>query len=134
MSEDHTILKQSVETFERLILIRSGKATQAASTIPGLLRLQFDDDQGKDIYEFQWISSVMYCDELLCTAKNFPYFSAAGGKHGLYECVGSSYLDRIRKDKFSSGQTFASHRHFVFWDANFNWNITSESVSKSSEP
>lgn len=131
MSINHSVIKQSVETFERLTPIRLGKATQGASAIPGLISLQFDDDQGQDAYEFEWISSVLYCDELLSTTKNFPYFSSVGGAHGLYECIGSSYLNRIRNDDFSSGRTFAKHRHFVFWDSNFNWNITSECVLKN---
>jgi hypothetical protein len=127
----HSIIRQDVEQFDSLVPVRLGNASQGATQIAGVVNFVFEDSFGHDSFVFEWISSVMYCDELLSTKSNFPYFRAAEGAPGLYECLGSSYLKRIANDNFSSGQTFFSHRHFVYWDATFNWNITCGGLLKN---
>jgi hypothetical protein len=128
---EHSILRQDVESFDSLVLVRLGKATQGASHFAGGINFIFEDSLGRDDFVFDWISSVMYYDELLSTKMNFPYCSAANWASGLYECLGSSYLKRIASDDFSSGQTFSGHRHFIYWDSDFNWNITCGGLLKN---
>lgn len=122
------------EKVEKIRPIRIGKASQESSKVPGLLKFVFDDEAGRDTIEFVWISSVIYCDELFCDSDNYPYPSLADMGPGIYECSGSSYLNRIVRDEMTTGLMFKGHRHFVFWDSSFNWNITCETLLRNGKP
>jgi hypothetical protein len=129
MLTDSTVIMQSSESYEEMRLVRIGAASLAASRPPGLQKFIFDDAQGRDEVTFEWISSVLYCDELLSNRRNFPYYHAQNGLGGLYECIGSTYLERLHADLNVSAGSFKKHRHFVYWDEGFNWHITCESYS-----
>jgi hypothetical protein len=126
---NHSVIRQDEEFFLDLVSIRIGAASLMASKPPGSLCFVFDDEKGKDRIELNWISSVVYLDEILCSQKNYPYFKFARGLGGLYECLGSSYVQRLQDETYLSGQTFSKHRHFVYWDSSFNWNITASSFT-----
>jgi len=91
MTSKSSVIRQDTESFGSMLAIRIGVATLAASKPPGLLRFTFEDDLGSDTVEFLWISSVLYCDELLWNSDNYPYFSHVRGLGGVYECLDSPY-------------------------------------------
>lgn len=126
---ENTVIKQDAETFESLELVKAGSAVQLASDPPGLLKFAFKEGQSKSVCSFDWVSSVLYVDELLCNKFSFPYAFTGREIAGLYEVLGSSYLDRIRNDLLVSGGTFKSHRHFIYWDVEFSWHITCKDLS-----
>lgn len=131
MNDTSSVIRQASETFSSLRSIQSGVPKQLLSQPPGLLVFEYECELKKKTYTFDWVSSVMYFDELLGNKFNFPY--AYTGEHpaGLYECIGSSYLTRIQTDLNVSGGTFRKHRHFVYWDEEFSWHITAEGLSIS---
>lgn len=118
------------ESVEELRLIVSGQATEANRGPVGLSRFFFGNNSPKLVATFDWISSASYFDELFTTRKNYPYQFMVYEEFGLFECIGSSYLNRIRED-LPSGGTFAGHRHFVYFDNEFCWHITAKSVTVS---
>lgn len=125
----NTVIKQDAETFDSLKLVRAGSAVQLASDPPGLLKFAFKEGHSKSICSFNWVSSVLYVDELLCNRFSFPYAFTRKEVAGLYEVIGSSYIERIRKDLAVSGGTFSNHRHYIYWDVEFSWHITCKDVS-----
>ena len=129
MTSSHSIIRQDIETFLDLVSIRIGAASLVASKPPGSLSFLFEDEKGLDRIQFNWISSVLYMDEMLCSDQNFPYFKFVRGLGGLYECIDSSYAKRLQNEIYLTGGTFEKHRHFVYWDTNFNWCVTAGSIS-----
>jgi hypothetical protein len=123
-----SVIRQDVESFEALISICSGAAKSQVQSYPGGLVIKFEGEDGQVIATFVGISSVCYFHELLCDKDNYPYPKASNFVGGLYECLGSSYLERLHQDMFVSGQTFKDDRHFVYWDDHFCWQITCRSV------
>ena len=129
MSDIATVVQQATECFDTLLCIEVGTARQLSSFPPGMLNFEFDCDGGFNRYTFDWISSVLYVDELLCDQLNFPYAYTGEHRPGLYECIGSSYLKRIQNDRVVSGRTFSDHHHFIYWDEEFSWHITCKGIT-----
>ncbi|MFZ5965468.1 hypothetical protein ACOXXX_21220 [Thalassococcus sp. BH17M4-6] len=127
MTSVHSILRQDEERAERLVLIAEGEATPLLPRFPGDLRWSFDALDPSLEVQFDNVSSVMFFDEMFTTSENFPYLKACDHKIGLFECIGSTYLDRLR-DNPMTGRTFRNHRHFLYWDKHFDWHITCEEI------
>jgi hypothetical protein len=128
MTTAHSVIRQDEETFETLTPICLGYARFQRSTSPGGLIFEFAEERNLFVATFVEISSVTYFHELLCDSVNYPYAKNVGFVSGLYECHGSSYLRRLQQDMYVSGQTFERHKHFVYWDDAFCWQITCGSV------
>lgn len=128
MKTAHSVIRQDEETFEALIPVCLGYARFQRSTSPGDLIFEFSEESKAIVATFVEISSVAYFHELLCDNVNYPYPKSVGFVSGLYECRGSSYLRRLQQDMYVSGQTFERHKHFVYWDDAFCWQITCGSV------
>lgn len=120
---DVSLVKQDFETYSSLKLLYKGVAKQLLPEFVGDIRLSFPED-GNVAIIFDWVSSVMYCDELLWSPESYPYFKDANRTSGLYLVEGSSYLNRIEP-------YFPNHSHFVYFDREFNWHITARGVEKT---
>ncbi len=117
------LVGQGSETFSFLKLLYSGVAKQLEPEFVGDLRFLFNGSEGaSDVrLRFNWVSSVLYCDEMLWSVETYPYFKDVGGTSGLFEVEGSSYLKRIEP-------FFPDHRHFIYFDMDFNWHITASNI------
>lgn len=116
------------ETYDRLELVEKGQATTEGGLPAGLLVFRFNAGNSVRRVVFVHVSSVMYFDDIYSSESVYPYAYVRGIEDGLYECFGSSYVSRIRKDSHFTGEVFLRHRHFVYFDSYFYWNIVAESI------
>lgn len=121
--ENGSIVRQGNETYKGLTLLYAGVATQIAPEFVGDIKFRFPKSQAskRRIMRFDWVSSVLYCDELLWSKDSYPYFSDVNQTNGVYRVEGSSYLKRIEN-------YFPDHLHYIYFDADFNWHITARGV------
>ncbi len=63
-SLDFSLVKQNIESYTSLTLLFKGVATQLPAQFVGDIRLAFPEE-GDAAIVFDWVSSVLYCDELL---------------------------------------------------------------------
>lgn len=117
---DVSHVKQNFESYTSLTLLFKGVAKQLPPQFVGDVRLAFPEE-GDAAIVFDWVSSVLYCDELLWSKESYPYFKDVLGKSGLYLVNGSSYLKRIEP-------FFPNHSHFIYFDREFNWHITARGI------
>jgi hypothetical protein len=117
-------VRQDLETYHSIVPIFIGEATQLTPRFPGEILFQFKKGDKDKIVRFDWVSSVMYCDELLWTRDNYPYVFALKGEPGLYEIKGSSYLLRVQGLGQNEPMFYEDHRHYIYLDPEFNWHIT----------
>ncbi|MDO5658201.1 MAG: hypothetical protein Q4G36_07765 [Paracoccus sp. (in: a-proteobacteria)] len=124
---DVSIVKQDFESYSSLKLLFKGVARQLPPQFVGDLRLLFPEDDNAAIV-FDWVSSVMYCDEMLWSQESYPYFKDVAGTNGLFRVEGSSYLKRI--------ELFLSepHHHYIYFDREFNWHITARGIEMINGP
>jgi hypothetical protein len=108
------------ETFEALKLIQEGEAVQGLPRFPGDICLQSPEKS----FRFADVSSVFFFDEVFMHKSCYPYMYSVYEEDGLFECIGSSYLERLQEDMVFSGKAFTAHRHFVYFDRHFLWHIT----------
>lgn len=123
---DVSLVKQDFESYSSLRLLFRGVAKQLLPEFVGDLRFLFPEDENVAI-AFDWVSSVMYCDELLWSPESYPYFKDVDRTNGLYIVEGSSYLTRIE-------QFFPNHNHYIYFDREFNWHITARGFEKIATP
>lgn len=116
------------ESVERMTLIAEGNATEGNTGQVGLLHFVFPREDGDIHVKFVYVSSVLYFDELFADKSSYPYEFHTYEKNGLYECIGSSYLDRITTDLHITGGMFQKNRHFVYFNDDFYWHITAEGI------
>ena len=121
-----SFVKQDFESYSSLRLLFKGVAKQLPPNFVGDLRLSFPEDRNASI-AFDWVSSVMYCDELLWSQESYPYFKDVERTNGLYMVEGSSYLTRIEP-------FFPNHNHYIYFDREFNWHITARGIEKITAP
>lgn len=120
---EHFLVGQGRESFSGVKLLYKGIAKQLEPEFVGDIRFLFSGADGEKDFgiRFNWVSSVLYCDEMLWSAASYPYFKETGGTSGLFEVEGSSYLRRIT-------DFFPNHRHYIYFDMNFNWHITALNI------
>ena len=113
------------ETVERMELLVEGVTKQGVLVSAGLATLQIENNLNKFLVEFDWVSTALYFDELFESNATYPGFvRRREDVFGIYECFGSSYLERVQKDQYFSGETFRKHRHFFYYNRQFCWHIT----------
>lgn len=120
---DVFLIGQGRESFSSVKLLYKGLAKQLKPEFVGDVRFMFNSsDDNKNVrIRFNWVSSVLYCDEILWSPSSYPYFHAVGGTSGLFKVEGSSYLQRIEA-------YFPDHKHYIYFDKDFNWHITASSI------
>jgi len=77
--------------------------------------------------EFKNLSSFNLAEERLVRPREFIYTSLCDKRTALFECIDSSYLDRMRENDRSIDH-FSNHRHFVLFNENFLCHITCEGI------
>ncbi|MDO5658163.1 MAG: hypothetical protein Q4G36_07550 [Paracoccus sp. (in: a-proteobacteria)] len=123
---DVSYIKQDFESYSSLQLLFRGVARQLLPSFVGDLRLLFPEDNDTEIV-FDWVSSVMYCDEMLWSQESYPYFKDVNRTNGLFLVKDSSYLKRIEF-------LFPDHHHYIYFDREFNWHITARGVEVVAAP
>lgn len=123
---DVSFVKQEFESYSSLRLLYRGLAKQLLPEFVGDLRLLFPES-GNAAISFDWVSSVLYADELLWSPESYPYFRDVHRTNGLYLVEGSSYRARIEP-------FFPNHNHYIYFDREFNWHITARGIDKIATP
>jgi hypothetical protein len=112
--------------FSRMDLILEGSVSVPSGHLNGDLNWRFSNESGAlDLY-FSWVAFVCYFDDVLSSAKNYPY-AFEGLPTGVYEVIGSGFLENFRKNSLS-GDLLAKHRHFVYFDSHFYWHIIARDI------
>lgn len=127
-----SFVRQDVETYTSLKRLFVGVAKQLTPEFVGDIKLKFPacDLHDECAIRFDWVSSVLYCDEMLWSLDSYPYFKDIDRKSrvsGLLCVEGSSYLARIEP-------FFPNHHHYIYFDREFNWHITARGIEKITIP
>jgi len=121
-------VKQDIENYTSIELLYKGIAKQLEPKFTGDIRFEFNCETGCEIISFDWVSSAMYCDEMLWNRINYPYFKDVNKTNGLYKVNKSSYLKRIQCCGYVEPIIFLDHHHFIYFDQEFNWHITARGI------
>lgn len=127
-TDEHPI-RLDVETFLNLEPIVVGENTKANVALSGEMGIAFEFDSEVVICSFNRVSSAVMFHELYSTEEHYPYLRAMEDGLGLYECVGSSYLERVAGDKWFSGGSFMHHKHYIYADNFYFWHIVAEDLN-----
>ena len=103
-----------------------GKATHVHPRFLGDIGFFFED-QRREI-RFDWISSFVGLDEMICDKGNFPFSEMVDFKFGLYQVFGSNYLDMIKKFRQHKPTYFTNHNHYIYFDYDIFWSITAKGI------
>ncbi len=128
--ENISYVRQDYESYSSLKLLYEGAARQLEPQFVGDIRLRFASEFQNKIIRFDWVSSVLYCDELLWSQASYPYFKDVDRTNGLFQVIGSSYLKRVQTMGANEPAVFLDHNHFIYFDAEFNWHITARGIEE----
>ena len=120
---DISFVRQDYEEYTSLKLLYKGIAKQLLPEFTGDIRFLFSEGEQEKKISFDWVSSVMYCDELLYSNSSYPYFKDVNRTNGVFLVEGSSYLKRIANH-------FPDHHHYIYFDREFNWHITARGIEE----
>jgi hypothetical protein len=113
------------ETVESVHLIVAGTGQMRKPRFGGDIVFDFHTTDGLVTIEFIFIASVMYFHEVFARKETYPYIDYLK-EYGLFECLGSSYLERFISDE---GALFTNHRHFGHIDdSEYFWNIIAKDI------
>jgi hypothetical protein len=129
INPDFSCVRQDHEAYDSLEVIFKHQGVQLKPRFPGDIGFQFKEGDKNKILRFDSVSSTMYCDEILWSYENYPYIYDLDFKTGLYEVLGSSYLQRIQS--VALGAAVRDHHHYIYFDREFNWHITARGLEIS---
>jgi hypothetical protein len=111
----------------KMNLVVKGTAKMGSPIGVGDLDWVFETSEGVVALRFGWIAHVSYFDDLLATIENYPY-AFLGLPDGVYEVSSSAFLGSFQNNPQSSDMLRA-HRHFVYFDSHFFWQIIAHKVT-----
>lgn len=122
----HPAVVLGPETVEDMQLVVVGRWTLGEAEYQGEIVAQFKADRTQLVH-FCGVSSFIMIEEKLALPVEFIFTSKVDVRAGLFECFGSSYLQRIRCNDRSI-DFFKDHRHFVLFNENYLSHITCEEM------